>query len=674
MTTYILNKNLIYYASRLNKKDSHAALFGTQFKTSDTANKSSKIDVQYEKTSDEIKLYLKPRCFIENYIYNQNFIYVGALETDWTITESDHEYIKKLCKKNNIIPIFDTPGEYGTMISDILNSDTFNYIHSNLNHSEIYKKYCQFNEQVKNEIGTINDTDVVWAQDYNFIHVLKEYKNTILTVKNFNDLWKCIPFYKLLLDDILEVKSLHFKCENDIKNFEIFVSYTYFPECKKLPNINCQLIGIDKNFIDKIQNSKIQLEKNTILVPYESLYHLICLDKFINKYNIHLKIYLLNISNKKIGQDVLNYLNYLRLKTDVEIVTPETDEEFLHVVSSCQIGFYKSIDEYMKYFGRHVIKNSVYDYDNVADEIYKKLHYIDDQEYKISDINDDIPKILDFIRSDEEIEYKKQVVELPNKNMKIKKQIILNTDESKENTNPSRVVEPTQSNPTQVHIKDLLLDNFSAIILDYDGTLVPLTNKPDECYLSEDTKQTLLELNKRIKVVIVTGRKKEDMDKFIPKELEVFSEHCAFTRKDEKWSTLSSNINFELELRIANFYKERTPGSSVEIKSNGFVFHYRNCDPILGTLQAQKLYTDLIKISPYIKLGKKIIEYKVGSKNDIFKYYKENLIICGDDVTDEDMFDESKGVTIRVGYCENSKAEYYVKDVNEMVSFLKHLI
>lgn len=672
MKNYILNTKLIYYASRLNEKDAHAALLGAQYKKSGSPNKSSKIDLQYEKVTDSINLYMKPRCYVNNYIYDKNAIYVGVLDTDWTIKESDYDYIKKICEKHNIIPIFNGPGDFSQLITDILDANTFTYTHSKLNHAELYDLYCKFNNQVLKELGGVKDTDIVWAQDYNFIHTLAHFKNTILTISRFNELWKCIPFYNLLLDDILKVKILDFCCKNEIKDFKTFVSYTYFTEKHDNPELVSIDKGIDKDFIDRTFPKDIHIEKNTIVIPYDSLHHLICIDKYINKYDVPLQVNLLNINNKKVSQDVLNYVNYLQLKIEVKVCTPKSNEDFLKILSRCHIGFYKSLENYFSYFNRHVVASSVYDYESVADEIYKKLHFVEKNNECVPDLKDYVTELFSKIQSRSEVEYKNKTVDFSNisnlSTPRIKRQIIFDKNSDKE---------PSDSTTSQfintILYKDLPLEDVCAIILDYDGTLVPVCDDPKDAILPDSHKEILLNLNKKIKVVISSGRSREDMDRFVPSNLEVFSEHCTFVRINNEWRRLLPKINFDLEYRIARFYEERTPGSFIEKKSNGFVFHYRSCEPSLGFSQAQKLYTDLIKISPHIKLGKKIVEYKVGNKNDIFKYYRKNLIICGDDVTDEDMFDNSRGLTIRVGYCEKTNADYYVNDVDEMIHLLQQL-
>jgi trehalose 6-phosphate synthase/phosphatase len=703
MKKYILNTNLLFHASRLNRKDAYSVLLGNQYKTLESPNKSSKIDVRYEQESSKINIYIKPRCYINNYIFDKSFIYVGPIDTDWTISELDYPYIEEICMSHNIIPIFDTDTELHKMMNDILNSDTFNYTHSKLNHTCIHKEYINFNKKVLSKLEEVADfdKDILWAQDLNFLYVVSKFKNSILHIEKFNELWKCVPFYKDLLDNILKTKVLNFSNKEDIKEFNKFIKYTYFN--KEIPNPKCMstIIGIDKSFIDTVLPKSISFEKNTILIPYSSIHHMICLDKYINKYDVPIKIYLLNINiGKSINQEVLSYITYLQMKTDVEIINPETDSEFYEIISRSQIGFYKSLDDTFLYFNRHVIENSEYDYEKVADEIYKKLHYMERIDKTIKDINDSKNEILDMIISHSDVEYL-------NRNIQDKKKYIIEevkfkVDENKvnesdikndeninnltecENLNDS-TTEKKDSNTfseatrliEKLHLSkkssDILNRPIKSLILDYDGTLVPLRNNPDDCFLPENVKELLLNLNKHIKVVICSGRSKGDMDKFIPEELEVYAEHVSFVRKNGVWTELRETIDFELEYKIANFYADRTPGSTLERKSNGFAFHYRNCEDFIGHSQAKKLYTDLIKISENIKLGSNIVEFKCTSKEDIFKYYDKDLMICGDDVTDEDMFDRCRGVTIKVGESDATKAEYCVKDVSNIIGVLHTL-
>jgi trehalose 6-phosphate phosphatase len=59
-------------------------------------------------------------------------------------------------------------------------------------------------------------------------------------------------------------------------------------------------------------------------------------------------------------------------------------------------------------------------------------------------------------------------------------------------------------------LKDLLAGRHPALFLDYDGTLTPIVERPQDARLSEDMRQTLRDAAQVMPVAGVSGRDLED--------------------------------------------------------------------------------------------------------------------------------------------------------------------
>jgi trehalose-phosphatase len=370
---------------------------------------------------------------------------------------------------------------------------------------------------------------------------------------------------------------------------------------------------------------------------------------------------------------------------------------------------------YFYYFNKHFIGDSTCDYEFIADQIAAIIKNPDDVPKKYiepgkakrslttpSCIRE---RMLSFALPQTLIDYdQSETINLspssststlsdksdnmfPAKLMDIKEVVGFLNDEASTSSNKSflnrsRIIQVTSVDPRnemglkpiETLIQKAQNANKIVLLLDYDGTLTPIVSNPDDAVPSDRLLEILEKLNqkKKIKVFIVSGRTKKDMDKFIPNEIEVFAEHGTFRRSKGEWNQIGEvSSDTELPFKLAQFYFDRTPGSHLEKKSNGFVFHYRNCPLDIGEKQAMSLYEQLKRIEPKkAKLGKMIVEFRSGGKDEVLKYVKGDLIIAaGDDTTDEDMFKHKDVFSIKIGLGK-SKAQYYVEDVDEMIHFL----
>ena len=115
------------------------------------------------------------------------------------------------------------------------------------------------------------------------------------------------------------------------------------------------------------------------------------------------------------------------------------------------------------------------------------------------------------------------------------------------------------------------------IFLDYDGTLVPFTEKPQNAVPDEKLLSLLQNIIKDAKneVILVSGRDKDTLDSWFGHlNLGLSAEHGVWIKIDRKTWTMVEPLNNDWmkEIRpILELYVDKTPGSFVETKSYSLV-------------------------------------------------------------------------------------------------------
>ncbi|KAG6502365.1 probable alpha,alpha-trehalose-phosphate synthase [UDP-forming] 7 [Zingiber officinale] len=247
-----------------------------------------------------------------------------------------------------------------------------------------------------------------------------------------------------------------------------------------------------------------------------------------------------------------------------------------------------------------------------------------------------------------------------------------------------------------------------AILLDYDGTLVPQTSinkKPSREVIR--IVSTLCE-DKQNVVFIVSGRGRQSLDEwFLPCEkLGISAEHGYFIRwtQDQEWETYSHTTDFtwmQIADPVMNLYTESTDGSCIETKDSALVWHHRDADPDFGSAQAKEMLDHLESVlanEPVsVKSGKFIVEVKPQgiSKGLVAEKILSSLaekgrpadfVLCiGDDRSDEDMFENIAGPVAEkliapdasifgctVGQ-KPSQARFFLDDTNDVLNTLTAL-
>lgn len=209
-----------------------------------------------------------------------------------------------------------------------------------------------------------------------------------------------------------------------------------------------------------------------------------------------------------------------------------------------------------------------------------------------------------------------------------------------------------------------------ALLLDYDGTLVPLVLRPEMATPDPALLELLgaLAALPRCAVHVASGRSREELTQWLGAlPLGLHAEHGVWSRSPRggRWiANVEVNGRWkELVRPVLEEYAARTPGAIVEDKSACIAWHYRAADAQLGTLQAKELRLHLVEALAQqpleILTGDKVLEVRPhgASKGLASRSVRKSvpadalLVAIGDDRTDEDMFAAlpSDAITIHVG-------------------------
>ncbi|MEF3244986.1 MAG: bifunctional alpha,alpha-trehalose-phosphate synthase (UDP-forming)/trehalose-phosphatase [Caldisericaceae bacterium] len=245
--------------------------------------------------------------------------------------------------------------------------------------------------------------------------------------------------------------------------------------------------------------------------------------------------------------------------------------------------------------------------------------------------------------------------------------------------------------------KENIIENFvkaqkKALILDYDGTLVPFSNLREKTFPGKDLVELLKDFVKNdTYIAISSGRRKESLEQFFKNfPITLIAEHGAFVKEpNTDWKEAFDWVDTSFKekiIDILNLYKDRVPGAEIEEKQFSVVFHYRNAKKEIALPASRELYDILVQLTANTNaLVLKInngIEIKPQEINkgifvsQVAKRGYDFILFAGDDSVDEEAFKVSNkyGYSIRVGKTNYTNAKYYVNSTEELVSFLKVLL
>lgn len=217
-----------------------------------------------------------------------------------------------------------------------------------------------------------------------------------------------------------------------------------------------------------------------------------------------------------------------------------------------------------------------------------------------------------------------------------------------------------------------------ALILDFDGALAPIRAHSSLAALAEPMRQLLARIARlsRLRLWIVTGREQADLEAHLRvpgvQILGVYGGSVPAGRV---------RAIHDLCLEMTGLL-QGMPGVWVEYKTICFAIHYRDADRAT-VRRARRLVRQKLPSDMQIRSGKRvwdIVPPDFNEKGDTVRKLLANQppltlpIIAGDDGADKSAFAASpSGLTVRVGWSQDTEAKYYVHTAREMWEFLRRL-
>ncbi len=232
------------------------------------------------------------------------------------------------------------------------------------------------------------------------------------------------------------------------------------------------------------------------------------------------------------------------------------------------------------------------------------------------------------------------------------------------------------------------------LLVDYDGTLVPIARAPELAAPDEEVLALLGDLTRTpgVQLDLVSGRPHTTLEAwFAHLPLALWAEHGFWHRPaiGEPWQAAADIASNWIErIRpILEQFAASTPGSHVETKSASLAWHFRRAQREFGARQAHELRMllgDTLSNQPLEVIeGSKVIEVRLRGVSKALvarRLHAEVADDCfvmaiGDDCTDEDLFRAlpQSCVTVAVGH-RPSCAKFRVSDHREVRRLLRTLV
>ncbi len=258
-----------------------------------------------------------------------------------------------------------------------------------------------------------------------------------------------------------------------------------------------------------------------------------------------------------------------------------------------------------------------------------------------------------------------------------------------------QVVLMDDSDTTQHFFEDLKENIY--LFLDYDGTLVPIQERPEQATISESTRDLIARLmeHPRLNIIMVSGRDGDFLTtQFKDLPVALAAEHGAkyYDPQTGEWTSLIwSDINtwYPSATKVMESYVRRVPRSHMEPKEYAIAWHYRQSPRTFSDYQAHKLKEELdaglAHLPATVIAGNKVIEARAVEankgyfvRNYLTSYVQRpeeaSFIALGDDTTDEDMMRAlpDHGKSIKVGE-PTPHAGYQLRKQGDVMAWLSAL-
>lgn len=262
--------------------------------------------------------------------------------------------------------------------------------------------------------------------------------------------------------------------------------------------------------------------------------------------------------------------------------------------------------------------------------------------------------------------------------------------------NPPAIRELPPALERRREIADRLGGREVAVFVDYDGTLTPIVERPEDARLAGETRDLLERLKDRCTLVVVSGRDLEDVRRMVGIDglayagshgLDIVAADGSRHQHGEEYLPALDAAEAQLRPLLADI-----PGATLERKRFAIACHFRQVDDT-EVPAVEEAVDDVAAEQPRLRTtgGKRIIELRPDldwDKGRALLWFLEALglerddvvpLYVGDDLTDEDAFAaiRERGVAVVVRGEDDERptsAHYALADTDEVNDFLEQLL
>jgi trehalose 6-phosphate phosphatase len=226
-----------------------------------------------------------------------------------------------------------------------------------------------------------------------------------------------------------------------------------------------------------------------------------------------------------------------------------------------------------------------------------------------------------------------------------------------------------------------------ALFLDFDGTLSPLCPRPEDVQLSGAMRHIVSTLarNPRMRVWVISGRRRDD----VRARIRIAGVHYLGLHGWEGPQGVS--IKHETRRRLeglkaqARQTVQATPATWLEDKGLVVAIHHANASPHDVQRVRQEMTRALLPLNGLFRgiTGERTFELAPAEMGDKGSAVRRELVLAsrealpvfvGDDAVDEPAFAVlTKGITIRVGHTDHTRARFRLSGVRQVRMFLERL-
>ncbi len=242
-------------------------------------------------------------------------------------------------------------------------------------------------------------------------------------------------------------------------------------------------------------------------------------------------------------------------------------------------------------------------------------------------------------------------------------------------------------------LRAMLAGRAPAVFLDYDGTLTPIVERPEDAVLSPGARAAIQRLAGLVPVAVLSGRDLRDVRRMVGVERIAYAGSHGFDlvlpdgashQKGRESIPELDAAEAELESRLRS-----VTGARVERKAFAIAVHFRQVDPERVT-EVEARLEEVATAHPRLRRtgGKKIFELRPGidwNKGEALRWLLEVMglagadvlpVYVGDDETDEDAFRavriDGLGVVVRGENDDRpTVARLALRDTEEARAFLE---